>query len=135
MDAAALTLLRLESLLHRYSLLQSFPIHGLFGNLRLANARGYRGSLADFDYNVGKGSLSSGSKKKTGKIRRGNGICGGALLFCDQKSNQKSLAVSTQRTPSRGASPPCTPKEVENLKIHHQNHDRTVLVTNFQIFL
>ena len=48
-------------------------------------------------------------------LRAENGICGGALLFCDQKSNQKSLAVSTQRTPTQGASPPRPPKRIKIL--------------------
>ena len=46
---------------------------------------------------------------------RADGIFGVALLFCDQKSNQKSPAVSTQRTPSRGASPPAPPKRLKIL--------------------
>ena len=45
----------------------------------------------------------------------GNSICDVALLFCDQKSNQKSLAVSTQRTPTQGASPPRPPKRIKIL--------------------
>ena len=47
----------------------------------------------------------------------------------------RKVSLFRRSEPRAGVQPPCTPKEVENLKIHHQNHDRTVLVTNFQIFL
>ena len=58
MNAAALTLLRLESLLHFVFPPSKFPQYwAFFGDLRLANARRYRGSLADFDYSARREGL------------------------------------------------------------------------------
>lgn len=46
------------------------PILGIFGDLRLANARRYRGSLADFDYSARTASLSIANREKS--TRRSN---------------------------------------------------------------
>lgn len=46
------------------------PILGIFGDLRLANARRYRGSLADFDYSARTASLSIANGEKS--TRRSN---------------------------------------------------------------
>jgi len=65
MNAAALTLLRLESLLHFVFPPSKFPQYwAFFGDLRLANARRYRGSLADFDYSARTASLSIANREK-----------------------------------------------------------------------
>ena len=64
MNAAALTLLRLEVCFISYSLLQVSPILGIFGDLRLANARRYRGSLADLIIAQG-GKLSIANREKS----------------------------------------------------------------------
>ena len=65
MNAAALTLLRLESLLHLVFPPSKFPQYwAFFGDLRLANARRYRGSLADFDYSARTASLSIANREK-----------------------------------------------------------------------
>ena len=61
----ALTLLRLESLLHFVFPPSKFPQYwAFFGDLRLANARRYRGSLADFDYSARTASLSIANREK-----------------------------------------------------------------------
>lgn len=71
MNAAALTLLRLESLLHFVFPPSKFPQYwAFFGDLRLANARRYRGSLADFDYSARTASLSIANREKS--TRRSN---------------------------------------------------------------
>lgn len=65
MNAAALTLLRLESLLHFVFPPSKFPQYwAFFGDLRLANARRYRGSLADLDYSARTASLSIANGEK-----------------------------------------------------------------------
>ena len=67
----ALTLLRLESLLHFVFPPSKFPQYwAFFGDLRLANARRYRGSLADFDYSARTASLSIANREKS--TRRSN---------------------------------------------------------------
>ena len=67
--------------------------------------------------------------------QRENGIWGGALLFCDQKRFQKSLAVSTQRTPTRGTRPPSPPKRLKILNFTPKSHDRTAFGTKSKIFV